>query len=164
MEDIASEVGMSRPGVYRYFSDRDDLLTELILLHARSLRDRAHKRIDRQTNLADQIVEGMLYIAEQARLDPIMQYLVDPEASGLAQRIVASRMSEILAAEFWDPFLDPAYVNNQLSRDVPRSDVYLWLSTLGLMLMRGLDETNDPDRHRSILRNFVAPAFASAAS
>lgn len=162
MEDIASEVGMSRPGVYRYFSDRDDLLMELILLHARALRDRTHKHIARQANLADQIVEGMLYVAEQARVDPVMRYLVDPEGSSLAQRIVSSRTSEILAAEFWDPFLDPAYVNHQLSRDIPRSDIYLWLSTLGLMLMRGLDETNDPNRHRSILRNFVAPAFATS--
>src|ERR1700756_178522 len=67
MEDIASEVGMSRPGVYRYFADRDDLLIELITRHARVLRDRAHKFIYRQTSLPDQIVEGLLYISDQAR-------------------------------------------------------------------------------------------------
>ncbi|HYP95908.1 MAG TPA: helix-turn-helix domain-containing protein, partial [Mycobacterium sp.] len=26
MDDVASEVGLSRPSVYRYFADRDDLL------------------------------------------------------------------------------------------------------------------------------------------
>ena len=35
MDDIASEVGLSRPSVYRYFADRDDLLIELITRHSR---------------------------------------------------------------------------------------------------------------------------------
>lgn len=162
MEDIASEVGMSRPGVYRYFSDRDDLLTELIILHSRALRGRAHKIIARQSTLADQIVEGLLYVAQEARLDPVMRYLVDPEGSNLGQRIITSRTTDQIAAEFWDPFLDPAYVNNKLSRDIPRSDIYQWLTGVGLMLMRGLDESNDPNHYRSMLRHFVAPAFATS--
>src|SRR6202048_4314792 len=41
MDDIAREVGLSRPSVYRYFADRDDLLIELIARHARALLDRA---------------------------------------------------------------------------------------------------------------------------
>ena len=35
-------------------------------------------------------------------------------------------------------------------------EVYLWLSSLGLMLMRGLDETNDVSRFLSVLRHFAA--------
>ncbi|RUP31507.1 MAG: TetR/AcrR family transcriptional regulator [Mycolicibacterium sp.] len=161
MEDIASEVGMSRPGVYRYFSDRDELLIELVFTHWRSIRDRVHKSIARKNNLADQIVEGLLQVSEQSRQDPVIRYVIDPEGSGLSQRIFTSRTFERLAAEFWDPFLDAAYVNNKLSRDIPRSDVYVWLSNLVMMLMRGIDETNDLSRQRSLLRHFVAPAFAA---
>jgi len=161
MEDIASEVGMSRPGVYRYFSDRDDLLIELITRHAAMLRDRAHKVMSRQSGLADQIVEGLLFAASESILDPVMRYIVDPESSSLAQRVIESRNSELLSGEFFDPYLDVAYVNNELPRDIPRSDVYLWLTSVGLMMMRGLrDGDVDVVRYRSILRRFVAPAFA----
>jgi AcrR family transcriptional regulator len=161
MEDIASEVGMSRPGVYRYFSDRDDLLIELITRHAAMLRDRAHKVMSRQSGLADQIVEGLLFAASESILDPVMRYIVDPESSSLAQRVIESRNSELLSGEFFDPYLDVAYVNNELPRDLPRSDVYLWLTSVGLMMMRGLrDGDVDVARYRSILRRFVAPAFA----
>ncbi|GAB1811962.1 TetR/AcrR family transcriptional regulator [Mycobacterium sp. MUNTM1] len=163
MEDIATEVGMSRPGVYRYFSDRDDLLIELITRRARMLRDRAHKVMSRKTGLHDQIVEGLLFAASEAVVDPVMRYIVDPESSSIGQRVIESRNSEMLSAEFFDPFLDVAYVNKELPRDVPRSDVYLWLSSVGLMLMRGLkDGEVDLARYRSILRRFVAPAFAGA--
>jgi AcrR family transcriptional regulator len=58
MDDIASEVGVSRPSVYRYFADRDDLLIELITRHARAIITRAHKSMARQDNIADQILEG----------------------------------------------------------------------------------------------------------
>jgi hypothetical protein len=69
----------------------------------------------------------------------------------------------MLSAEFFDPFLDVAYVNNELPRDLPRPDVYLWLSSVGLMLMRGLKDGDvDVARYRSILRRFVAPAFAGS--
>ncbi|OHV06958.1 TetR/AcrR family transcriptional regulator [Mycobacterium talmoniae] len=162
MEDIASEVGMSRPGVYRYFSDRDDLLLALVTRHAQVLRDRAHKVIARQACLQDQIVEGLLYTVSEARLDPVARYIVDPEGSGLGRRYIESRMSETMSATFFDPALDIAYVNNELPRDLPRSDVYLWLASLALMLMRGLEDGEaDLARYRTILRRFVAPAFAS---
>src|ERR1700739_1035606 len=62
MDDIASEVGLSRPSVYRYFADRDDLLVELISRHGRTLVNRVHKTISRQSCLPDQIVESVLYI------------------------------------------------------------------------------------------------------
>jgi AcrR family transcriptional regulator len=163
MEDVASEVGMSRPSVYRYFADRDDLLIELISRHARVLRDRAHKFIARQTSLPGQAVEGLLYIADQGRRDPLTRHLIEPDGTSLGRRMTASRTLEALTAEFWDPFLDAAYVNNELPRGLPRSDIILWLHSLGLMLTHGLENGDgDLKRYRSILRRFVAPAFAGS--
>jgi AcrR family transcriptional regulator len=161
MEDIASEVGMSRPGVYRYFADRDDLLIDLISRRARVLSDRAHKFIAHQSSLPDQVVEGVLYIADQGRRDPLMRHLIEPDGTSLGRRMITSRTSEMLAAEFWDPFLDAADVNNALPHGLPRADILLWLRGLGVMLMRGLaDGDGDLTRYRSTLQRFVAPAFA----
>src|ERR1700757_5168352 len=70
MDDIASEVGLTRPNVYRYFADRDDLLMELNTRHARALIDRTHKSISRQSSLPDRIVERGLYMADPARPHP----------------------------------------------------------------------------------------------
>ena len=163
MEDIASEIAMSRPSVYRYFADRDDLLVELISRHSRALRDRAHKFISRQSSLPDQIVEGLLYIADHGHRDPLTRYLIDSDGTSLGRRMTASRTSEMLTAEFWDPFLDAALANKELPHGLPRSDIYLWMANLGLMLMRGLaDGDGDLTRYRSVLRRFVAPAFASS--
>jgi AcrR family transcriptional regulator len=163
MDDIASEVGLSRPSVYRYFADRDDLLIELITRHSRALVDRAHKVISRQSSFPDQIVESLLYIADHGRRDPLTRYVIDPDGTSLGRRMIASGTSEMTRAELWDPFLDAAVANNELPHGLPRADIHLWLGNLAKMLMRGLEDGDgDLKRFRSVLRRFVAPAFAGA--
>ncbi|MGB8790599.1 MAG: TetR/AcrR family transcriptional regulator, partial [Mycobacterium sp.] len=163
MDDVACEVGLSRPSVYRYFADRDDLLIELITRHARALLVRARKSVSRQSSLPDQIVETVLYTAEHARRDPLTRHCVDPDGTSLGRRMIASGTTEIIRAEMWDPMLDAAVANNELPAGLPRSDIHLWLGNVTKMVMRGLEDGDgDVRRYRSILRRFVVPAFASA--
>jgi AcrR family transcriptional regulator len=163
MDHVASEVGLTRPNVYRYFADRDDLLIELITRHARALVGRARKPISRQGSLADQIVEKILYTADHGRRDPLTRHVIDPDGTSLGKRMVASGTTEMCRAEMWDPLLDAAVANNELPPGLARSDIHLWLSNVTVMVMRGLEDGDgDVRRYRSILRRFVAPAFASA--
>jgi AcrR family transcriptional regulator len=163
MDDVASEVGLTRPNVYRYFADRDDLLIELITRHARALVARARKPISRQGSLADQIVEKILYTADHGRRDPLTRHVIDPDATSLGKRMIASGTTEMCRAEMWDPLLDAAVANNELPPGLQRSDIHVWLSNVTKMVMRGLEDGDgDVRRYRSILRRFVAPAFASA--
>jgi AcrR family transcriptional regulator len=162
MDDIASEVGLSRPSVYRYFADRDDLLIELIARHGRALIGRARKSVSRQTALADQIVESLLYVADHARRDPITRHCIDPDGTSLGRRLIASGASEMVRAEWWDPYLDEALANNELPPGLPRSDIHLWLGNVAKMVTRGLEDGDgDIRRYRSILRRFVVPAFTN---
>jgi AcrR family transcriptional regulator len=163
MDDVACEVGLSRPSVYRYFADRDDLLIELITRHARALLGRARKSIARHTSLPDQIVETILYTAEHARRDPLTRHIIDPDGTSLGRRMIASGATEMKRAEMWDPILDAALANNELPPGLPRSDIHFWLGNVTVMVMRGLEDgEGDVRRYRSILRRFVVPAFASA--
>jgi AcrR family transcriptional regulator len=163
MDDVANEVGLSRPSVYRYFADRDDLLIELITRHARALLVRARKSISRQISLPDQIVETVLYTAEHARRDPLTRHILDPDGTSLGKRMVASGVSERCRAEMWDPVLDAAVANNELPPGLPRSDIHLWLGNVTKIVMRGLEDGDgDVRRYRSILRRFVVPAFTGA--
>jgi AcrR family transcriptional regulator len=162
MDDVASEAGLTRPNVYRYFADRDDLLLELITRHARALLARARKSISRQGSLADQIVEKILYTADHARRDPLTRHLLDPDGTSLGKRMIASGTSAMCRAEMWDPLLDAAVANNELPPGLARSDIHMWLGDVTKMVMRGIEDgEGDVRRYRSILRRFVAPAFAS---
>jgi AcrR family transcriptional regulator len=162
IDDIASEIGLSRPSVYRYFADRDDLLIELITRHGQALLGQARKSFSRQSSLADQIVESLLYIADHGRRDPLTRYLIDPDSTSVGQRMMASGTSQMMRAEMWDPLLDAALAKNELPPGLSRSDIHLWLGNVGKMLMRGLDDGEaDLKRYRSVLHRFIAPAFGS---
>src|ERR1700744_512616 len=130
MDDVACEVGLSRPNVYRYFADRDDLLIELITRHARALLDRAHKSTWRQSSLTDQIVESLLYTADHGRRDPLTRHIIDPDGTSLGRQLMASGTSEMIRAEHWDPLLDAALANSELPPGLPRSDIHLWLGNV----------------------------------
>src|ERR1700761_1702159 len=114
MDDVAGEVGLSRPSVYRYFADRDDLLIELITRHARALLVRARKSISRQSSLADQIIETVVYTADHGRRDPLTRHCIDPDGTSLGKRMIASGTTELIRSEMWDPVLDAALANNEL--------------------------------------------------
>jgi AcrR family transcriptional regulator len=162
MEDIANEAGMSRPTVYRYFADRDDLLIALISTHSRSLLERAHRYISKQRGLANQIAEGLLYLADHGRRDPFTRYLVNLDGTDLSRRMATSRANDQLTAEFWDRFLDEAQASGELAEDLRRPDAHFWLGRIGLMLMVLLDEDPDGvDRYRAMVRRFVTPAFVT---
>jgi AcrR family transcriptional regulator len=161
MEDIAQEAGMSRPAVYRYFDDREDLFIAIISVHTRLLLDKAHKFIARRDNLVDQIVDGVIYLAENGRQDPFTRYMVDLDGTDIGRRMVTSGMSETLVSEFWDPFLDAAVKAGTLPENLSRHDIHLWLRSLCLMIMRGLEDGQATSRrYRAILQTFIAPAFA----
>src|ERR1700685_2501810 len=130
MDDIACEVGLSRPNVYRYFADRDDLLIELITRHARALVGRARKSVARQSSLPDQIIETVLYTAQHGRRAPLMKHVIDPDGTSLGRRLIASGTSEAMRTEMWDPILDAALANNELPPGLPRSEVHLWLGNV----------------------------------
>jgi AcrR family transcriptional regulator len=114
MDDIAAEVGLLRPNVYRYFADRDDLLLELITRRTRALLDRARKFASRRSSLPDQLVESVLYTADNGRRDPLTRHIIDPAGTSLGRRMIASGTSETIRAEMWDPLLDAALANNEL--------------------------------------------------
>jgi hypothetical protein len=119
--------------------------------------------MSRQSNFPDQIIEGILYMADQARRDPLTRFVIDPDGTSLGRRMITSGTSGMLRAEFLDPYLDAAVANDELPRGLPRADYYLWLGDLTKMVMRGVDDgVGDLKRYRSILRRFAVPALAGS--
>lgn len=165
MEDIAREAGVSRPSVYRYFEDRDELLLAVMAERSGALIDRAHRFMRRQATFDDVIVEGLIYIADHGRRDAFTRRLVASEDSQESQRLLRSHNAAArFASEFWDPILDDAQAEGVLPLDLSREEIHFWLAQVGLMLMTILDgKVESTDRARRLLRAFVVPAFRSGA-
>src|SRR3984957_14893818 len=118
MDDIGKQAGVSRPTVYRYFGDRDNLLGALIERRARMLFDRARQYIFGFDSFAEQLVEGLLYLIAHGRRDPIVGILVGPEHVGVTNPIVnGTGLAAELTAEMWEPVLQQAIQRGEIRPD-----------------------------------------------
>src|SRR5262249_37321432 len=73
MDDIARQAGVTRPTVYRYFRDRDTLITAMIESRSRALFKQASKFLKSRTTFQDQLVDGLIYLVDHGRADPIIR-------------------------------------------------------------------------------------------
>jgi AcrR family transcriptional regulator len=161
MDDIGKQAGVSRPTVYRYFGDRDNLLAALIERRARMLFDRARNYIFGFESFAEQLVEGLLYLIDHGRRDPIVRILVGPEYLGVTSPIVnGSALAAELTAEMWEPVLQQAIQRGQIRSDLDVLAVGQWLAMVQFIMVGRRDVTgaNDPGM-RALLKTFVLPAF-----
>jgi AcrR family transcriptional regulator len=161
MDDIGKQAGVSRPTVYRYFGDRDNLLGALIERRARMLFDQARDFIFGFESFAEQLVEGLLYLIDHGRRDPIVRILVGPEHLGVTTPIVnGSALVAELTAEMWEPVLRRAIERGEIRSDLDILAVGQWLALVQFILVGRRDVTGTDDQgSREILKTFVLPAF-----
>jgi AcrR family transcriptional regulator len=161
MDDIGKQAGVSRPTVYRYFGDRESLLGALIERRARMLFDRARDFIFGFESLAEQLIEGLLYLIDHGRRDPIVRILVGPEHLCVTTPIVnGSALVADLTAEMWEPVLRRAIQRGEIRSDLDVLAVGRWLALVQFILVgrRDVIGTDDPGT-REMLKQFVLPAF-----
>jgi AcrR family transcriptional regulator len=161
MDDIGKQAGVSRPTVYRYFGDRDNLLAALIERRTRMLFGRARDYMFGFESFAEQLVEGLLYLIDHGRTDPIVRILVGPEYFGVTSPIVnGSELAAELTAEMWEPVLRRAIQRGEIRSDLDVLDVGQWLALVQFIMVGRLDVTGaDDPGSREMLKKFVLPAF-----
>jgi len=70
---VASEAGVSRPTVYRYFQDRHALVQATLLRAARSLGGRLAEHLRSFPSAARKAVEAELYVCGEVPRDPLLR-------------------------------------------------------------------------------------------
>lgn len=131
IEDIAVEVGIARPHIYRHFESKE------AIVHAVVLREiqHHHLRLAKQFPLkgpAEPLILGSLIsgIFDAAK-DSDMAILLDSEGIPLTARLLAS--SEVVVAEIsrhWTPLLEYARTRGELRDDVDIPSATRWLTFL----------------------------------
>jgi AcrR family transcriptional regulator len=72
MAAVATDAGVSRPTVYRYFADRRALLEATLFYAGRSLADSLGDRLRGYASPADKAIEAMLFVHAEIPRDPVL--------------------------------------------------------------------------------------------
>lgn len=163
MDDIAKEAGVSRPTVYRYFGDRDTLITALIEGRSRGLFDKARAYLRERETFLEQIVDGLVFLVQRGRQDPIVRLIVSPEHMDLATALVGSTgLAARLTQEMWAPLLDEARARGEIREGLTDEEICEWIALVQLILVGRMDFSSDGDpENRRMLTHFLVPGIVT---
>ncbi|MDI9947732.1 TetR/AcrR family transcriptional regulator [Rhodococcus sp. IEGM 1305] len=162
MEDIATEAGVSRPTVYRYFQDRTELTSVLIDWRAREVLEASRELLQREGSFEDNFIAGLIHTVALAREDPIVAMVLAPANQRGESWSETLELAAELTADLWEPFLKEARTRGEMRSDLNSSEVYTWLALVQFALFNSMEsmEPSDP-AHARMLKTFVLPALVA---
>jgi AcrR family transcriptional regulator len=103
--EVAREVGVTRPTVYRYFATTDDLLVATATDDASAFLTRIEAHLDGRTwTPSEAVVEGVAFTLEQLPDEPSLGLLLSPGRIGMLSRDFTSPTAIALGRSVIDRF------------------------------------------------------------
>lgn len=160
IEDIAQEVGIARPHIYRHFDSKEAIIHAVVL---REIRHH-HARLARRFPLrgpSEPLILGCLVsgIFDAAR-DPDTAFLVCADGAPITAGMLASS-PEIVGevARHWTPLLEYARTRGELRDDVDIPAATRWLSFLEFSHLAVPELTPSREVLIDQFRAFVIPSL-----
>jgi AcrR family transcriptional regulator len=161
MDDIAKRAGASRPTVYRYFADRDALIVEVVSRRSRGFSGRARAYIESRPTFAAKIVDGLNFLIEGGRKDPILRALLGPDSLNASSgALIATNVAERLTFEIWEPILVEAQRAGEMRADVDLHELCALMADIELIMV-GREDFFDPEgpTARDMLGELLLPGL-----
>ncbi len=161
MADIAKEAGLARSTVYRYFTNRDELLIALIRRDVEALTVRLMARIAGIEDLADYIVEGLVLSIREVPKRPLLAELFVADRFALSRsKVWTSPEIVILGNEFMRAFIDPARKQGLLRDDIRPEILTEWVYRVLLSFLTLPSRwAQDEDQLREALHKLLIPVL-----
>jgi AcrR family transcriptional regulator len=158
VEDIAVEVGIARPNLYRYFASKDAILHAVVLHEMGRIHVRLAERFPLEGPAADIIIGWLVSAIHDAA--PETTALARQDSARLTARELASS-PEVLALvqAHWEPLLRYARQRGELRPHLPVRASARWLLFLQFSYLSLPELTPSRDELEAELRAFVLPAL-----
>ncbi|MEY8014724.1 MULTISPECIES: TetR/AcrR family transcriptional regulator [Mycobacteriaceae] len=164
MEDLAGRTGVSRATVYRYFSNRESVMSGVILRTTERYLRSIAPRIAEHADLGSAIVDFVEVTVRAAQREPIIGVLFgsDDDLAGVGLAEGTSVALFDLVAEFLRPVFKERW--DQLGSGMSVDDAAEWILRviLSLIAVRG-PRQRSPDGLNTFLRRFLLPSLLSTA-
>lgn len=161
VEDVAAAANVSRATVYRYFSDRDELILGVLLREADRFLERLGEEMEREPDFGTAIVDGVMFTVRAVRSDEHLALLFAPEVVGVTTAVAgASGALFKLTTGFLRPFFDAARSRGALRADLDIDEAAEWTLRMVLSLLTVEGPTSrSPSDERRFVAGFLVPAL-----
>ena len=160
LDMIALEAGIARPNLYRYFKDKTELVSAVLIEEAWAINDFRLKRIKNVKSFPEKVVRSIRATVEVLSTDTLWAEIVSPSNVPYTAYI-ASHDEEVLKSnyEYWMPMLRQARDDGELDPELELEEVMKWLLGIEFMFMERREIFTSLKEVESYARKFVLPAL-----
>jgi AcrR family transcriptional regulator len=160
MEDVANEVGIARPNLYRYYPTKDLLVQQVLLEEVRVVHRSRLERLVLKGPVGPILVEAIVSGFEEARQDEVLSSMMASDAVPCtAAQMGASRAFQAVEAEFWGPLLEYGRERNEIRDELINSDIVRWVSFVQFLFFERSEFFHSVDSVRHYSKHFVVPSL-----
>ncbi len=153
--DIADAAGYTRPVIYKYFNDKDDIVDSVCLEEMQILQERLYTRVDRNLGYADQLAEAILQGVLLAHDNPYIQRFMQDRDTWVRSQSEGGKV-HVWVRDRWTSFLKRGLTDGHLAADLDVEQTVTWISMVqSLLLLRHASEDMDEPAMREFVRRFV---------
>lgn len=159
LNDIAKQAGVTRPTVYSYFPNRNDVIRTALLQSGYAFGERLMEHMNSFNNTSDRLLESVLFALEELPKEPYLAVLTEADISGYINKdaLTDPEGHEICLALFREIFR-PTPVDDEELTEITELTVRLALS----LLMTAGSVKRDTEQMRQFLRRRLLPAAGLA--
>lgn len=161
MADIAKEAGITRPAVYNYFSDREELVVEVMVRHINARAAALHREVSLDGPAAPLIVAALeTGIVGDDDDGAVSALMLDDEVVHDTGRLVAQspRVFDAMS-EYWRPYLEYARERGELRSGVDLEQAVRWLTFIVFHFLTVPETVPPHEELPTYLRTFVVAAL-----
>lgn len=158
MEHIAREAKVSRTTVYRYFENRDEVLTGVMMRALHQLIDDIRNAVVATDTFADFIVESLVCGVETVPKSPMLALSLQEQSSVFNRIYIVSSETQGILVEFFRERFEQAERNGELREGVELLPLIDWLIHVISAYMLAPTAKQSPDDWRKMLRTFLIPS------
>jgi AcrR family transcriptional regulator len=163
MSDVATEAGVSRGSVYRYFPDRDALIQAVLERVAEAHVAEAEPSVRKQPTLAGKVAEAAVFVRHLADDERRLGLHEHPGEPALATLRLASTPTMFARwVDFWIPFLDAARAEGEVRADLDVRQASEWIMRILISLVTvpsAIVDLGDPEQLRQFVEAHLVRGF-----
>ena len=161
LDDVARAGGIGRTTLYRYVSSRDDLLDKVLQRDAEQQQQELAVVTRYHDDLAETLVDSLVYIVRGRRTRPVSVLLFAPGAEEALQRLDLSPASfEGMARAILDPLFEVSRERGVIAQDLSFETAAQWLArVIQSLLMHPGDFLEDERASSEFLELVLVPSL-----
>jgi TetR/AcrR family transcriptional regulator len=159
MEHIAREAKVSRTTIYRYFENRDEVLTGVVVKATDALTQELREHVRSTDTFAEFLTETLVSVTELVPRSQVFQLMLGEPSAVLSRLCIGSADLQVLAENFFRDRFNLAKERGELCDGIELPQLTAWLLHVISSYVLANPLRNSGPEWRQTVRQFLLPAI-----